>query len=484
VCPCAAIIIVVVVTLVLYLIIGLVWRKWIGRDRYRKKLAFVGFLVLVALPLSYGFRQWPFYLAAELATAALGLTAGWCWIDYDRRKINGPLDLYEDVDQLGYFNSRVAMRSADLFHVTIADIPKKEEDKRKGERKEREKDDKDKETYAQRQRDIAYLLVQRYWRIALKITQCVATPSNVTVYFSQPADEAGKPNKANYKLQREKEPEKEPEEGKGKGTNAGGETQSSDRESNGKKTDGKKEYETVGIASAAPGPIRSSVVLNLAAPLPVGTVLRITVKNLKFNVPVNELKSEEVELLPPNNAYSFKVISKVGPDGEEEDLKKVLQPAYAIGMKIITPDQYTALKNEFFAQSELCLGLIVPLILVVLGLALIPQVGLGPAGGVLHSLTWFVICAFLAPMCMLLFVVGAERFHKFRMEVKLLILGNWQSQKDAKKKQNKKDKEKKKKDGKDPTSSKIQDALADAIKNARAPELRVNLDAKGPAASS
>jgi hypothetical protein len=455
-CHCPVIVTVIVATLAFYVIAGWLGRRWIARERSRKKLAVVALFALVALPLSYGITQWPFYLAAELSVVVLGLTAGWCWIDYDRRKINGPhLNPSDDLDQLGYFNSKVAMRSAELFNITVMDIPVE-----KGE---------------QPQRDIAHLLVQRYWGIALKITKCVATPNNVTVYFSQPADEAGTPVTENYKL--EKEVEKEKEHAK----DATGDLRSGESQNTGEKADGKKEYEPVKVTSAVFGPIRRSVVLNVESTLAVGTQLRITVDNLIFRVTVDN-KVKAVELLPPNNSQSFKVTSKPSPD-EEQSLKRVLQPSYAIGMGIITDDQYNTVKNEYFAQSELSLGLIVPLILIVLGLALIPQIGLGPTGSGgelnLHSMAWFFICASLAPISMGLFVVGAERFHKFRMEVKLLIMGNWQKQKDAAKKQDKKDQGKK-----DQTSSNLQDALVDAIKNARVPELKVNLDAKGPAASS
>lgn len=454
-CHCPVIAIVIVAILAFYVIAGLLERRWVARDRSWKKLAVVAVLVLIALPVSYWITQWPFYLAAELSVVLLGVTAGWCWIDYDRRKINGPgLTIDGDLDQLGYFNSRVAMRSADLFNTTVVDIPVGP-----GEQPER---------------DIAHLLVQNYWGIPLGIAKCVATPNNVTVYFSQPADEADALDPANYEL----EQEKEAKAGKENAGNAGGEAQNSDKQDAGKKAD-VKEYEAVGIASIVPGSIRRSVVLSLASRLPDGAQLRLTVNNLKFSVKVNGGEVDAGDLLAPNNICSFKVSDKTVPDGGEI-LKKMLQPAYAIGMGIITDDDYNTLKNEFFAQSELSLGLIVPLILVVLGLALIPQIGLGPTGSggelSLHAMAWFFICAALAPISMGLFVVGAERFHKFRMEVKLLILGNWQKQKDAAKKQDKKDQDKKGKDDNSPTP--IQDALAKAIGNTKDSTLKVNLDAK------
>jgi hypothetical protein len=471
-CHCPVIATVIVAILAFYVIAGWLERRWVARDRSWKKLAIVAFLVLIALPVSYGITQWPFYLAAELSVVLLGVTAGWCWIDYDRRKINGPgLRIKGDLDQLGYFNSRVAMRSAELFNTTVLDIPVGP-----GEQPER---------------DIAHLLVQNYWGIPLGIAKCVATPNNVTVYFSQPAYESEPPEaetrpgfpqaeplmpeiflRDNYKLEKEKEAKK----GKENAGDAGVEAEDGEKPARGKKADGDKEYETVEITGVVRGPIRRAVVLNLKSPLSDGAQLRLTVSNLKFRVNAGD---EGVEMLAPNNICSFKVSDKSIADGGE-NLKRVLQPAYAIGMGIITDDQYNTLKNEFFAQSELSLGLIVPLILVVLGLALIPQIGLGPTGAggelTLHAMAWFFICASLAPISMGLFVVGAERFHKFRMEVKLLILGNWQKQTDAAKKQDKKDQEKKGKDDNSPTA--IQDALAKALTSARNTTLKIDVDAK------
>lgn len=106
-------------------------------------------------------------------------------------------------------------------------------------------------------------------------------------------------------------------------------------------------------------------------------------------------------------------------DGKDDELMKVLQPEYAIGMQIISRDDYTDEMNEYFAQSELSLGLIVPLILVVLGLVLTPQIGL-------KGLWWVVMCSALMPISGMLFFIGMERWQKYRMELKLLILGNWE----------------------------------------------------------
>jgi len=250
------------------------------------------------------------------------------------------------------------------------------------------------------------------------------------------------------------------------------------------------EPKKIPIGRVENGPERRSVVLywedeNLE--LPSGTPLRITVNDLTFyRVKLNRVKlnafkdashysPDPVVLLPPNNTCSCKVNGTSKPD-QKDDLKKIIQPSYALGMNIITNDEYNNLQNQYLAQSELSLGLIIPLILIVLGLALIPQIGLGPAatGGLLHSLTWFFMCASLAFLSTLLFIVGAERFQKWRMEVKLLILGNWQKQQEAKKKAASDA------NGAASSSKAIQKAVAKAIKDARFLDGRLNVrvDAK------
>jgi hypothetical protein len=162
---------------------------------------------------------------------------------------------------------------------------------------------------------------------------------------------------------------------------------------------------------------------------------------------------------------------------KDEQLKKILQPPYAIGMGIITRDDYNNLKNEYFSQSELSLGLILPLVLIVLGLVLTPQLGLAPPIGEHASLldpqswlkwaAWGLMCLFMALLSQMLFMIGMERYHKFRLEVKLLILGNWQKQQDAKK------------DSKATSSaspSAIQAALAKAIAAGSLQKLNVKVD--------
>jgi hypothetical protein len=109
----------------------------------------------------------------------------------------------------------------------------------------------------------------------------------------------------------------------------------------------------------------------------------------------------------------------------EEEQRKILQPEYAIGSGVISRDDYNKLKDEFFAQSELSLGLIVPIVLIVLGVKLTPQLNLA-------GIYWVFMCVALVPIVAVLFWVGMERRNKFRLELSLLILGNWQKLQDKK----------------------------------------------------
>ena len=116
-------------------------------------------------------------------------------------------------------------------------------------------------------------------------------------------------------------------------------------------------------------------------------------------------------------------IAAVGKPADQDEPQTpppdVLQPRYAIGKGIITAEEYQTLKDNYLAQSDLSLGLIVPVVLLV--------VAIGK-----HHLQW---CSPLWMFPLLLFLefflivgffwVGTERHEKFGMEFRLLILGHW-----------------------------------------------------------
>jgi hypothetical protein len=238
----------------------------------------------------------------------------------------------------------------------------------------------------------------------LKITKCVALPSHVIVYFSQALDVTATSNPslmANYSIQTmvPAAPPAIP-----------------------------VLVEQVPITGASYDVINRAAVLQLGKAQKSGQWLAVDVKGVA---------SSNNPIATPNNTFQVQVNSEVAPPPpssppptpvgrSEEQLRKVLQPSYAIGMGVISQDDYTNLKNEYFAQCELSLGLIIPLILIVLGLVLTPQIKL-------QGTWWVVMCLAMVPISTVLFLVGAERYHKYRMELKLLILGNWQKLQDAKK---------------------------------------------------
>lgn len=102
------------------------------------------FAAIATVSLSVASRQphWFLYLVGECAAVGVGVSAGWCWVKYDRAKMTRPINVKDDdIDRLGFFNSRVAMRSLTLFKITIADYPIEKE-----------------------QKDKVIALVERYWR--------------------------------------------------------------------------------------------------------------------------------------------------------------------------------------------------------------------------------------------------------------------------------------------------------------------------------
>ena len=83
-------------------------------------LTLVLFAGLISVFLFIG-TWWPIFLAAECASVAFGINLGWCLVKFDRSRLKG-VNMHQDLDQMGFFNSRIAMRSPELFNITIADV--------------------------------------------------------------------------------------------------------------------------------------------------------------------------------------------------------------------------------------------------------------------------------------------------------------------------------------------------------------------------
>jgi hypothetical protein len=93
---------------------------WSGKLR----LFFLGILLclMIALLCWSAYQPvWQLLLAAECAAVCFGIDFGWCLVKFDRSRLAG-VDMKKDLDQLGFFNSRIAMRSPELFNITIADL--------------------------------------------------------------------------------------------------------------------------------------------------------------------------------------------------------------------------------------------------------------------------------------------------------------------------------------------------------------------------
>jgi hypothetical protein len=254
----------------------------------------------------------------------------------------------------------------------------------------------------------------------LKSTKCTARPKVVIVYFSAPLESSGgaDPNvPATYRVWQL--------------TPAGSDQAPAPLVASASVTVTEVAYDTI---------IRQAAILGLEPDQQSGQMLLVEVDS--------KVRSKDGPISPTGRQYAVEVDGKDMPDKtpeNDEELKKILQPPYAIGMNLISRDDYNTLKNEYFSQSELSLGLILPMVLIVLGLVLTPQLGLAPPGwpkdpAMLHELqfwlrglAWTFMCLAMVRLSEAMFLIGMERYHKFRLEVKLLILGNWQKQQDAKK---------------------------------------------------
>jgi hypothetical protein len=117
-------------------------------------------------------------------------------------------------------------------------------------------------------------------------------------------------------------------------------------------------------------------------------------------------------------------VAKQSSPGSQNEMPPgaVLEPEYAVGKGLITQDEFDAVKNEFFAQSELSVGLILPLICL--------------AGAVSYWLSLgerIALSLFVVVVSCLLYLVAVERRFQYRFELKILILGRWDKAKEASK---------------------------------------------------
>lgn len=100
----------------------------------------------------------------------------------------------------------------------------------------------------------------------------------------------------------------------------------------------------------------------------------------------------------------------------------VLEPEYAVGVGLITADEFNAIRNDFLSQSDLSVGLIAPLICLAFAVStwLAVWQRILVAVGVLFA-SW------------ILYLMAVERRFQYRYELRILILGRWDKAQEAKK---------------------------------------------------
>lgn len=104
----------------------------------------------------------------------------------------------------------------------------------------------------------------------------------------------------------------------------------------------------------------------------------------------------------------------------KEGWEKLRQPEYAIGQGLITRDEYNGIRDEYYTQSLISSGLVLPVMLLVFGFEVTPQLGLGGS-------KWYqlVLWVFLVLMETALIMVGADRRNKFEVELETRIAAQY-----------------------------------------------------------
>jgi hypothetical protein len=105
--------------------------------------------------------------------------------------------------------------------------------------------------------------------------------------------------------------------------------------------------------------------------------------------------------------------------------KKISQPEYAIGQGLLSRDDYNSIKDEYYGQSQISIGLIPPVAFLTFAILATPQVGLRSGWPV-----WTTLALVQA----LLLYVGVDRRHKFETTVESLIASQFLKTCEAKQK--------------------------------------------------
>lgn len=105
------------------------------------------------------------------------------------------------------------------------------------------------------------------------------------------------------------------------------------------------------------------------------------------------------------------------PDDEDEGIEiptKILLTEYAIGQGLISREEYGALRDQYFTQSQATLGLILPTIGIIVAINF---------GGSLDLDAW--VSWLLGGLVLLALLSGLDRLHKYYSELQTLIVSRY-----------------------------------------------------------
>jgi hypothetical protein len=103
-----------------------------------------------------------------------------------------------------------------------------------------------------------------------------------------------------------------------------------------------------------------------------------------------------------------------------EGWEKIRQPEFAIGQGLLSRDEYNSIRDEYYAQSLISVGLVLPVMLLTFAIVVTPQLGLGGDRGPKLFIWLFLVLTETA-----LIMIGADRRNKFEVEVETRISGQF-----------------------------------------------------------
>lgn len=111
--------------------------------------------------------------------------------------------------------------------------------------------------------------------------------------------------------------------------------------------------------------------------------------------------------------FDFTMLEGAGKPRELDVPTEILLPEYAIGVGLITREEYDSVRRDYFTQTQWTLGLIIPLIMLWIALAIRPE----PLPWWLHFLFVLLIGVGL--------IGGMDRLHNYYAQLQSLIAGKY-----------------------------------------------------------